>query len=391
MTTLLPTPIGNDEVARNARPVLHGPEYAAVAEVLASGHYGHGPTTEAFERALADHLQVPEVVTVASGTVALQIALQSAGIDAGDEVLVPSLTFCASVQAILATGAHPRFVEVDPRTLCVRAEDVLDGLTETTRAVMPVLYGGRAVDLSPIRELLHRRDVVVVEDAAHAFGSRHRDGRPVGAGEALTCFSFDPIKNLTCGEGGAVVPATPEQAHRARRLRALGIVQDHARRAATTTYQVDGAGLRAHLPAINAAIGQVQLAHFAEHAHRRVLLWKAYRDRLTDLEQVGLVDVDIERTVPFNTVVLLPAPARETVFAHLRAAGIGVGVHYPPNHLQPAFARWRRPLPVTEELAERMLTLPLHPRMDRHDVDSVVDALASALAATGTDTERTRR
>ncbi len=248
----------------NARPYLHGDEEAAAAEVLRSGQYGHGPVTEEFECRLAELLGVPDIVAVASGTAALHIALLTAGVGPGDEVVVPSLTFAATVQAILATGARPVWCEIDPRTLCVTPPILLQALTPRTRAVLPVLYGGRAIDLTPIRDILDQRGIAVVEDAAHAFGSRtRRDGRHVGGTGALTCFSFDPIKNLTCGDGGAVVPRTPGEGVTARRLRGLGIEQDARKRASATTYDVTGFGLRAHLPALNAAIGLVQLRHFA--------------------------------------------------------------------------------------------------------------------------------
>lgn len=368
------TPAG---ATRNARPFLHGPEYAAVTEALASGQYGHGPISEAFERDLASFLRVPDVVAVASGTVALHISLLAAGIGPGDEVIVPSFTFCASIQAILACGAHPRFIEVNPNTLCVEARDVLDALTPATRAVMPVLYGGRAVNLTDIRDVLDAQSITVVEDAAHAFGS-FRGPRRVGATGALTCFSFDPIKNLTCAEGGAIIPRSTREASTARRIRSLGIAQSAPQRSQVTTYQVGAFGLRAHLPSLNAAIGRVQLQHFATVRARRTTLWRTYQAALADLANVTLVDVDIEHTVPFNCVVRVPY--RDTVFAALRGQGIGVGVHYPPNHLQPAFAPWHRDLPVTEALGRETLSLPFHPAMDDADAHHVVSALGRALA-----------
>jgi len=370
-------PEGQDAISRNALPCLHGCEAVAVARVLASGHYTHGPETELFEQELAAFLGVPDVVAVASGTAALHIALLAAGIGPGDEVVVPSFTFCATIQAILACGAVPRFADINPATLCVTADGILQAVTPATRAVMPVLYGGRAVDLAGIAAELADRGITVIEDAAHAFGSFSGERR-VGSAGALTCFSFDPIKNLTCGEGGALVPRGPAEAERARRIRDLGITQSRDQRSAAVSYTVETFGLRAHLPAVNAAIGRAQLACFPETAGRRQRLWRAYREALDGLDGVTLVDVDVDRTVPFNCVVRIAA-RRDEVFTRLRAQGAGAGVHYPPNHLQPAFTAWHRPLPRTELAGRQVLSLPFHPALSPRDAARVAGLLREAL------------
>lgn len=331
MTTSITTPAG---VGRNARPFLHGPEHDAVSNALASGQYGHGPVTETFEKDVAAFLGVPDVVAVASGTAALHIGLLAAGIGPGDEVVVPSLTFCASVQAVLACGAHPRFIEVSPDTLCVEAQDVLEVITPATRAVMPVLYGGRAVDLAGIQDVLDARNITVIEDAAHAFGS-YCGPRRVGSMGALTCFSFDPIKNLTCAEGGAIIPRDSQEASAVRKIRGLGIAQSSAQRPRVTSYVVDAFGLRAHMSSINAAIGRVQLQNFATVEAKRKDLWRAYEAGLKELNNVALVDVDVDHSVPFNCVVRVPS--RDTVFQQLRSRGIGVGCALPAEPPPAAF------------------------------------------------------
>jgi len=372
MTITLPGGAG-----RNAGPILYGPEIDAVADALRAGHYGHGPLTERFEQELAEFLGVPDVVSVATGTVAMQLALLAAGTGPGDEVIVPSLTFCSSIQAIVATGARPRFIEVDKHSLCVRADDVLAALTPATKAVLPVLYCGRTVDLTGIQAHLDERGVLVVEDAAQAFGS-DLDGRLVGSNRQLvTCFSFGPMKNLTCGEGGAIVPRNRVEAETLRRMRTVGIAQTLVQRSASTTYDVTGYGVRAHLSSLFAAIGLAQLTDFDQARIIRRQLWHRYAAALADLPNVELTDVDIDHTIPFNLIVQVPD--RDRIFHRMRAAGIGVGVHYPPNHLQPAFAAWTASLPVTEEIGRRILSLPLHPSLSFDDVDHVVEALRAAL------------
>lgn len=373
------------DARRNASPYLYGQEAAAVAHVLESGQYGHTSVTEEFEQKVAEFLGVHDAVAVTSGTAALHTALLATKTGPGDEVIVPSMTFCSTIQAILAVGATPRFIEIDPATLCVDHQLVLEAVTANTAAVIPVLFGGRAVDLSPIHGELAERGIAIVEDAAHAFGSRNGPRR-VGATGALTCFSFGPIKNLTCGQGGMVIPRTPEEADTIRRLRLLGVTQSQAERANITTYQVDSFGLRYQLSGLNAAIGLAQLDHFATAETTRRQLWRIYQDALRSLGDVTLVDVDVENTVPHLCQVRVSH--RDQVFAALRSRGIGAGVHYPPNHLQPAFARWRRPLPVTEQAGREILSLPFHQHLTEDDIHQVVSALGQAVesALVGTDT-----
>jgi len=191
------------------------------------------------------------------------------------------------------------------------------------------------------------------------------------------CFSFGPMKNLTSGEGGAIVPHSPDQAATLRRMRTVGIAQTLAQRSTSTSYDVIGFGVRAHLSSLFAAIGLAQLADFDQARTVRRQLWHRYATALAGLPDVELTDVDIDHTVPFNLVVQVPD--RDRIFHRMRAAGIGVGVHYPPNHLQPAFAAWTTDLPNTEEIGRRILSLPFHPSLSIDDVDQVVAALRAAL------------
>ncbi|MFF7456645.1 DegT/DnrJ/EryC1/StrS family aminotransferase [Kitasatospora sp. NPDC008115] len=360
------------EYRRNATPFLYGQEANAVACVLEAGQYGHTEVTEEFEQKVAAFLGVPDAVAVASGTAAMHTALLAAGIGPGHEVVVPSLTFCATIQAILACGAAPHFIEINPGTLCIEPDAVAEAITPATRAVMPVLFGGRAIDLSGIRSTLDQQGIVVIEDAAHAFGSYSGPAR-VGSTGDLTCFSFGPVKNLTCGQGGMVIPRTPEEAVTIRRLRLLGVVASQAERQTATSYRVEGFGLRYQLSSINAAIGLAQLPRFKSTEVKRQELWRTYRAALRCAEGVTLVDVDVDHTVPHLCVVRVAD--RDAVFRRMLAAGIAVGVHYPPNHLQPAFAQWRRSLPITEQVGEEILSLPFHQQMTEDDVHHVAAAL----------------
>ncbi|MFF1378730.1 DegT/DnrJ/EryC1/StrS family aminotransferase [Streptomyces sp. NPDC058308] len=380
MTTTPPRRAVSAAAGQCARPYLYGEEEIAVAEVLRGGYYAHGVVTTQFEREIAKFLGVPDAVAVSSGTVALQIALRAAGVGSGDEVIVPSLTFCATVQAIVACDARPRFIEVNANTLCVESAAVAQAITSRTRAVVPVLYGGRAIDLTSLDDILTDKGIDIVEDAAHAFGSFEGTVR-VGASGKLTCFSFGPIKSLTCGQGGMVIPRDRREGRIARSLRNLGIVQSADQRAAATTYMVDGHGLRAQMSNLNAAVGRVQLAHFPQAMAQRKALWTSYELALRTIDDVAVVDVDVEHSTPSMCVVRLPEQFRKRVFGLLKEKGVGVGVHYPPNHLQPAFeALDHRSLPVTELVARQILTLPFHQRLTTSDVVQIAGLLEQALA-----------
>ncbi|MEU1408753.1 DegT/DnrJ/EryC1/StrS aminotransferase family protein [Streptomyces sp. NPDC005728] len=219
-----------------------------------------------------------------------------------------------------------------------------------------------------------------VEDAAHAFGSRN-GARRVGATGDLTCFSFGPIKNLTCGQGCIVIPRSHVEADTIRRIRMLGVVQCQAERATTTRYGVERFGLRYQVSGINAAIGLAQLPHFEKTATTRRSLWRTYQRALAGLNGVTLVDVDPDRSVPHLCQVLIPN--RDEVHMQMKARGIGVGVHYPPNHLQPAFTQWLRDLPTTEQVGRETLTLPFHQHLTDTDIDQVATALGQALKTVG--------
>lgn len=216
--------------------------------------------------------------------------------------------------------------------------------------------------------------------ALSAPDARRESGtRRVGASGALTCFSSGPIKNLTCGQGGVVIPRTAAEAERIRQIRLLGEVQSKGERANTTSYRVEGFGLRYQLSGLNTAIGLVQLDGFQAAEDTRRHLWRTYRDALTPLDDVTLIDVDVEHAVPHLCQVRIPH--RDEVFATLRSQDIGVGVHYPPT--QPAFAAWHRTLPATEQVGGEILSLPFHQHLTDADIDLVVTSLEQALKSAG--------
>jgi dTDP-4-amino-4,6-dideoxygalactose transaminase len=361
-----------------SRPSLGDEELIRLKEVLESGWLGQGAAVAEFEDRLGEMMEGRHVVAVNTGTSALHLALEALGVGSGDEVIVPSLTFCASVQAITALGAAPVFCEVDPRTFCIDPADARRRVTSRTRALMPVHYGGSACDMDALLALAGEHGLRVVEDAAHAFGSTYR-GRGVGSFGDVTCFSFDPIKNITCGEGGAIVVSDAGLAELLRRKRMLGIDRDRWQRrddARSWSYAVSTQGYRYHMSNLNAAIGLAQLSKLARFRARRREISRAYDRAFAALPGLCLLDCDLDACCPFAYTLRVREGRRDALRAHLEAAGVGTGINYIPSHYHPHFAAYATPLPVTERLFEEMLSIPLYCDMTDDDVTRVAEAVA---------------
>jgi perosamine synthetase len=307
----------------------------------------------------------------------LHIALDALGISRGDEVIVPSLTFCATIQAITALNATPVFCEIEPRTLNLDISDVRNRITERTKAIVPIHYCGKACDMDGLMALVKKNDLKIVEDAAHAFGSLYK-GKRIGSFGDITCFSFDPIKNLTCGEGGAVVLQDDELAEEIRRKRILGIDKDtwhRYRNERSWFYEVTTQGYRYHMSNINAAIGLAQFRKFEGFVARKREIVKEYNNRLRGVPGLCLLDWDLEETAPFTYIVRVLNDRRDHAMEFLKSRGVGTGVHYIANHIQPFFAKYAQSLPVTEEVWTQLLTLPLYVDMTDAEVNQVIAAL----------------
>ncbi|HTB22801.1 MAG TPA: DegT/DnrJ/EryC1/StrS family aminotransferase [bacterium] len=360
-----------------SKPSTGALEAGAVAEVLSSGWLGFGKQVLNFEERLRSLFDGRETVAVSSGTAALHLALESAGITAGAEVIVPSLTFCATIQAIRAAGATPVFCEVEPETLNLDVGDVARKVTARTRAIVPVHYCGIPADMDRLLELSERHGTVLVEDAAHAFGSTHR-GRRIGSFGQITCFSFDPIKNITCGEGGAIVTSDPAVAALARKKRVLGISRDRWQRMGAQDewrYQVETVGWRYHMSNISAAIGLVQLDRMEQFKARKLEILARYNQAFRPLTGLRLLKWPIDDVFPFTYVVRVLRGRRAGLMAWLRERGVDSGVNYIPNHLQPQFAPYSIPLPVTEGLYEEILSLPFYADLKAEDQERVIQAV----------------
>lgn len=361
---------------------------------MRSGWIGMGPETQAFERELAAATGAPHVVTVNSCTSALVLALRTHGIGPGDEVICPSLTWCSTANAALYVGATPVFCDLDPSTFCLTPATVQAALTPRTRAVMVVHFGGLAIDPAALRAALPA-NVALIEDAAHAFGARYPNGRPVGSSGHATCFSFYANKNLSTGEGGAVALFDAAHADRIRSLRQHALPIDAWKRfthAGTVLLspQLTELGYKANYTDLQASIGRVQLRRFSAMAAHRRLLANLYLARLSALSpslvpQSGLDSPS--HALHLFTVCVRPGTrlSRDELLLELRRRNIGATIHYALLHGMPLYHHDHSPsglraLPATESVGREILTLPISASMTAADVNYVCDHLAELVA-----------
>lgn len=371
------------EVIRLSKSSLTHAEKKAVIDVLDREFLGMGAEVQDFEQALSAFFGRP-ALCLSTGTAALQLAVQASGIGIGDEVLVQSLTYVASFQAISATGARPIACEIDPQTLCLDWRDAEAKITPNTKAIMPVHYSGGVGDLNEIYKFAAKYNLTVIEDAAHAFGTEYF-GKRVGSFGDIACFSFDGIKNITSGEGGCVVTNDEVILQKIRDARLLGVEKDTERRYAgerSWDFDVTEQGWRYHMSNIMASIGQVQLSRFDSIYKKRRTLAKRYVARLSSCKNIRLLPLDYNSVVPHIFVIeLLTSISREEIREILNEKNIQTGIHYQPNHWLTFYKEHNvNSLPITDQVFKRLITLPLHADLQSKDVDYVCDCLLLVLS-----------
>jgi len=358
-----------------ARPLVGKEELRNIAKVLKSGWFGMGDKVYQFENELKKMFKRKYAVCVNTGTNALHLALDSIGIKKGDEVIVPSLTYIGTVQPIIMCGAKPVFCDVGMDDLNIDVKHLKKLITKRTKAVIPVHYGGSPCDMDGILKVAKKHAIHVVEDAAHAFGSRHK-GRLIGSFGDIACFSFDPIKNVTCGEGGVILLNDGRIAETMVKKRILGVDKDtwtrykHKR---SWFYEVHMKGFRYHMSDINAAIGLAQLEKFDKPSKIRQKIAKLYDKGLSTLKQAKPLRHDYDNIVPFNYTIL--AEGRDKLMEYLKTKGVGTCINYIPNHLQPLFRGKKVKLPNTEEAYKKIVSIPVHAGMTLADARYVVKAI----------------
>ncbi|MBS0396045.1 MAG: DegT/DnrJ/EryC1/StrS aminotransferase family protein [Proteobacteria bacterium] len=360
------------------RPTLDEATIAEVVAVLRSGWITSGPKVAELERALAAYLGGGRQVRVmTSATGGMEMALKAAGIGRGDEVVVPAMSFAASANVVVRVGARPVFVDVELRSRNASAASFEAALTPRTRALMPVHFSGLAVDMDPVNALAAARGLRVIEDAAHAIGTRYR-GRLIGSFGDIVSFSFHANKNMTTVEGGALSFADPALALPLDRERFHGITKD-----AAGNVDVFDAGGKYNLTDVAAAVGIGQLRRLEEFNARRRALAARYHERLAPrLDPDQLPPAGDDGHAWHMYAVLVPfarlGTTRDGFVAAMRARGIGLGVHYPSI---PGLTYYRQlgwdpeAFPNAARIGAETVTLPLFPAMADGDVDRVCDAL----------------
>jgi len=367
------------------RPWLGNEEAEAAAEAVASGWIAQGPRVQEFEEVFAAAIGARHAVAVSSCTAALHLALIAYEIGPGDEVVVPSLSFIATANAVRYVGARPVFADVDLATQNLTPETVRPHLTSRTRAVILVDQAGVPADLDAMRALCDPLQVAVIEDAACAAGSMYQ-GRPTGAGAVLAAFSFHPRKLLTTGEGGMLTTPDTSIAVRLRRLREHGMdisAADRHRSQQPVIEHYTEVGFNFRMTDIQAAIGLVQLRKLPQMVARRRTLAQRYQELLADAPGLLMADDPPYGETNYQSFwTLLPeesAVSRDELLRLLADAGISARRGIMAAHLEPAYADAKPHLPVTERLTRRSLILPLFHEMTGSQQEQVVSVLMSAL------------
>lgn len=367
------------------RPSIDEATIAGVCEVLRSGWITSGPQVKAFEAALSQYFGGRPVRAFNSGTGTMEVALRIAGVGPGHEVITTPLSWVATSNVILAVGARPRFVDIDPLTRNIDLKHIEAAITPATRALLPVDLAGLPVDRDALYAIARRHGLRVVEDAAQSMGAQF-NGRPIGATGDLVSFSFHPNKNITTIEGGCLVLNDEREAQLAEQYRLQGVV-----RSGLDGMEVELAGGKFNLTDVAARVGLGQLPHLARFNARRQALARRYFAELRARSSAGMgLGLPVEDFANSNWhmfQVVLPEArlqlSRAQVMEQLLAAGIATGVHYPAMHL---FALYRRlgfsagDFPVAEYVGRNILTLPLFPAMQDADVTRVAETLMRVLA-----------
>lgn len=364
-----------------AQGLLGQEELDAVRQAFDYGYFGHAHYVEAFEQEVAKVCDIdPDMVAaVNNGTSALFLALVAAGIGKGDEVIVPSLTFVASFQAISLAGATPVPCDCRADDLSADPVDIERRITPQTKAIMPVHYCGHVCDMDAILALGKKYNLRVIEDAAHCFGGTYHDAK-VGNYSDIACFSFDSIKVMTCGEGGAVVSHDKELIQRIKLQRLLSMDKGKhptAPNGVRLDYDVASLGYRCHMSNINGAIGLVQIKKLDNFIARRREICRRYLAGMQGLPYIEFLRMDYDAMVPFMFIIRVKNGWRDDLKKYLAENDVESAIKYVPSHLLSFYQGEGASCPVTEDAFKEILELPLHCRLSDEDVEKVISAVKS--------------
>lgn len=373
-----------------SRPSISEEDIAAVSDVLRSGWITTGVKNAEFEKKFCDYTGCGGAVALSSATAGMHLLLHALGIGPGDEVITPAMTWVSTINLIVLCGATPVFADIDKDTLMVSPEAIQERISEKTRLIIPVHFAGAAADMARIRQTASKRNIFLVEDAAHALGTEYNGERIGKLGTSI--FSFHPIKNITTGEGGMFCADDPNLTEQIRRLKFHGLgvdAYDRQTQGRSPQAQVMEPGYKYNLPDMCAVLGLRQLARLDQFNRKRAEIAMYYRERLSEIEEIFplsipnysikhswhlfIVRLDIDKT----------AINRDDFMSELKQRNIGTGLHFRAAHLQKYYVEKmgmrRGMLPNTEWNSDRILSLPLFPDMTITDVKDVIDAVKDVL------------
>lgn len=363
------------------RQIIEQDDIDAVIEVLRSAWITQGPWGGEFEKQVAAYCGVSYAVAFNSGTSALHAAIYAAGIGPGDEVITSPVTFLATANAAVYTGARPVFVDMDINSYCIDPQLIEVAITARSRAIVPVDYAGYPVDMSVIKEIARKHNLLIIEDAAHALGAR-RQGRAVGQDADMSILSFHPVKHITTGEGGMVLTNNPELQERLRGFRSHGIVRDASRMMENYGpwyYEMQSLGYNFRLSDIQAALGISQLKKLENFVEERQRIARYYDRAFAGMKQLNIPPQPVagdRHAYHLYPLLLSSGIDRRKLFSYLRERKIGVQVHYIPVHLQPYYrknyAYGPGDFPVAEDFYRREISLPIFPGLKREEQDYVI-------------------
>ena len=364
-----------ESMIRVSKSVVGKEESDAVENVIRNiGYLGMGEEVGSFENELELYIGNIDykAVCVNSGTSALHLSIEAVT-NPGDEILVPSFTYIATYQAITAAGCIPVSCEVNKDTLLIDLNDARKRVTNKTKVILPVLYASNPYNLNKVYALADEFNLRVIEDSAHAFGCNY-NGKKIGAQGDIICFSFDGIKNITSGEGGAIFTSDKKVIEYVKDARLLGVEKDSEKRyrgERSWEFDVTNQGYRFHMSNIFAAIGRVQLRRFEkEFAIARKNIAKKYSSLLKNNTKIKLIEMDYTNIVPHIFPILVKGGLRDQLFDKLKANSIQCGMHYKPNHLLSKY-KTSYSLPVSEKAYSQVLTIPLHPEINQLEIKKI--------------------